>query len=60
MPPQIRSCCENIFELSIVTRDVNAFFLPLFFFKYGLKKTVFFASFVASGNADCALLFPGF
>ena len=28
--------------------------------KHGLKKTVFFADFVASGNTDCALLFPGF
>ena len=54
---------------SIKVRDVNVFFLPLlfkrkrvFFFQKNMasKKTFFFANFVASGNTDCALLFPGF
>ena len=42
-------------------RDVNVFFLPLFFFfkNMAAKKNLFFANFGASGNTDCALLFPG-
>ena len=38
------------------------FFFAFVFFKnvFGLKKTVFFANFVASENTDCALLFSGF
>ena len=42
------------------------FFLPLFlkkktFFKKNMAlKKLFFANFVASGNTDSALLFPGF
>ena len=39
------------------------FFKNVFFFSkknVAAKKTFFFANFVASGNTDCALLFPGF